>query len=310
MRELIDPSLASLTTVPKSERDFAIAATNSTLIAIDNLSEISAPLSDAMCRLSTGGSFRTRELWTNDSEMIFSYRRPLIINGIEELPIRPDLLDRAILIHVESISEAHRRDEYSFWQDFKKIRPQLFGRLLDIISIGLKRLPNVTVSSSPRMADFCRWGVAVEQAMGFERGAFLRAYESNLQDAHAAGLEASPIAEALVRFVEKELFQGTALSLLNELRLFLERLQPEYPELPQLLKHPKFPKSPNQLSAEISRIEPNLKKRGISVERIRTHRGRFLHIVRTGASDSESQVYDGDGRDVWRDDPSVTGKVQ
>ncbi len=309
LRELVDPSIAPLTTVPRSERDLAIAATNSHLIAIDNLSEISSKLSDAICRVVTGGSFRTRELYTNDSEMIFTYRRPLIMNGIEELPVRPDLLDRSIIIHVEPIPENRRRDERNFWQDFKDIRPQLFGRMLDIIRIGVKRLPDVRLSFAPRMLDFARWGVAVEEAMEFERGAFLEAYRSNLEDANAAALDASPIAEALNRFLEKDrhVFRSRALELLSGLRSFLERFQPEYPELGQLLKHPRFPQSANQLSAELARIEPNLKKLGITIERGRTHAGRFIRVARGG--NSEGKTSDGDDRDGWRDHGTVADKV-
>jgi hypothetical protein len=281
MRALIDPSFAPLTTIPRSERDLAIAASNGHLITMDNLSEIPPALSDAMCRIATGGSFRTRQLYTDDSEMIFTYRRPLVINGIEELPIRADLLDRAILIHVEPIADDTRRDESSFWRDFENMRPRLFGSLLDIIRIGIIRLRDVKLSSVPRMADFARWGVAVEEPMGFAKGAFLATYLSNREDAHVAALDSSPIAEALCRFLEcRHVFHGTALVLLNNLRLFLEGLHLDHPEIGQLLRHPKFPRAPNQLSAELARIEPNLAKRGITVERGRSHNGRFLHLRR------------------------------
>jgi hypothetical protein len=289
LRNLIDPSVAALTTAPKSERDAAIAATNSHLIAMDNMSEISPELSDIMCRVATGGSLRTRTLYTDDDETIFTYRRPQIINGIELLPTRPDLLDRSILIHVEPITEERRRDDQNFWSDFERIRPQVFGSMLDIICEGLRRLPHVLLSSSPRMADFTRWGVAVEQAMGYQSEAFLVAYRSNREDANAAALDSSPIAEAIYRFLEKnrQVFRGTALQLLSRLRIFLESSNSEHPEIAQLLKHPKFPKSANQLSEELMRIKPNMKKRGIAVNRGRTHSGRFLHLERVTVEDTE-----------------------
>jgi hypothetical protein len=299
LRSLVDPALAALTTIPKSERDVAIAATNSHLIAMDNLSEISAKLSDILCRVATGGSFRTRELYTNDDEMIFNYRRPLIINGIEELPIRPDLLDRSILIHVEPISEERRRDEHNFWQDFENVRPQLLGRMLDVICEGIRRLPEVKLDASPRMADFARWGVAVEQAMGFDVGSFMAAYQSNRQEANVAAIESSPIAIALYAYLGARLngfhsndsaknvvrrsFNGTALKLLDEVREFCSSLGygTNNKELKELLRHPKFPKSANQLSAEIARLEPTLKKMNIALERGRTHLGRYLKLERT-----------------------------
>ena len=304
LRSLIDPSEAALTTIPKSERDLAIAASNSHLIAMDNLSEISARLSDVMCRVATGGAFRTRELWTNNDEMIFSFRRPMVINGIEELAVRPDLLDRSILIHIEPITDERRRDEQNFWQDFEDIRPQLLGRMLDIIVEGIRRLPIINLASSPRMADFARWGVAVEQAMGFPEGSFLSAYQSNRDDANAAAIESSPIAVALHRYLgDKEpqgygsnhpnqvrrVFDDTALKLLDGLRSYCEYAA----ELKELLHHPKFPKTANLLSGEIARIEPNLKQLNILVERRRTKTARYLKIQRTDLPIKRA-VVDGD----------------
>jgi hypothetical protein len=60
-----------------------IAATNSWCMALDNISHLPAWLSDAVCRLSTGGGFATRTLYENDEETIFDAQRPIILNGIE-----------------------------------------------------------------------------------------------------------------------------------------------------------------------------------------------------------------------------------
>jgi len=277
LRALIDPSVAELTTTPKSERDVAIAATNSHLIAMDNLSEISPELSDIMCRVATGGSFRTRELYTNDEEMIFTYRRPLAINGIEELALRPDLLDRSILIHVKPIAQEQRRDEQTFRQEFDNLRPQIFGGLLSVLVAGLRKVKDVKLSQSPRMADFARWGVAVEESLGFKPGEFLSAYNANIEEAHFSALDASPIANTLQAFLtEYGTFDGTALRLLQLLTTYVEAHENGSQKL--VKKHPRFPKSANQLSAELARIEPNLNKRGIRVERGRTNRGRFIRL--------------------------------
>ena len=97
----------TLTTKPRSERDLAIAATNGHLIAMDNLSQITDQLSDALCRVSTGGSFRTRKLFTDSDELLFTFRCPVIISGIEEIVVRGDLLRRSLLIDLEPLGR-HR----------------------------------------------------------------------------------------------------------------------------------------------------------------------------------------------------------
>jgi hypothetical protein len=50
-------------------------------------------LSDALCRLATGGSFAVRQLYTDDEEVLFEASRPILLNGIEDVICRPDLGD-------------------------------------------------------------------------------------------------------------------------------------------------------------------------------------------------------------------------
>ena len=69
-----------------------IAANNSWCLAYDNLSHVPAWLSDALCRLSTGGGFATRELYTDQEEIIFDSQRPVLLTSIEEVATRSDLL--------------------------------------------------------------------------------------------------------------------------------------------------------------------------------------------------------------------------
>jgi hypothetical protein len=83
-----------------------IAAKNSHLLAFDNLSGLTAWLSDALCRLATGGSFAVRQLYTDDEEVLFEATRPILMNGIEDVISRPDLADRAIVVAVAGIQLA------------------------------------------------------------------------------------------------------------------------------------------------------------------------------------------------------------
>jgi hypothetical protein len=282
--KLIDPSQAELVTQPRSERDLAIAATNSHLIAIDNLSEVSAQLSDSLCRLSTGGSFRTRRLYSDNEELLFTFVSPIILTGIGDIPTRSDLLDRCLLIHLERLETYRDEDLLS---EFEQERPRIFGGLLDVLCTGLKNAKKVDIPVLPRMAAFARFGVAVEAALGFEAGQFLAAYQLNIAKANDLGTEASPIFVPIRDLLEKRRrFRGTAVELLEQLTLCATDLAK---------RHPHWPKAPNLLSGEIARIEPNLAGAGISVERGRTRRGRFIVLelresrAREGCSDdSES----------------------
>ena len=89
LRALVDPNAAPVRTMPREERDLFIGASNGHLLAFDNLSDISARTSDALCRLASGGSFAIRQLYTDADEMLFQAACPTILNGIEDVITRP-----------------------------------------------------------------------------------------------------------------------------------------------------------------------------------------------------------------------------
>ena len=72
------------------------------------------------------------------------------MNGIEELAVRGDLVDRSILVTLPRIDERDYRTESQFWLEFEAARPRLFGALLDAMSMALRRLPEVNVCEATR----------------------------------------------------------------------------------------------------------------------------------------------------------------
>jgi hypothetical protein len=216
-RALIDPNVAMLRAEPSDPRDVMIAASNGWIIALDNLSDLEPWLSDCLCRLATGGGFSTRELYSDGDETIFVAQRPVMVNGIDAIISRPDLLDRAIIIDLPRIPDDRRRRRGEFWAAFHAARPRLLGALLTAVSTALRRAPDVRLDSLPRMADFATWAHAAEPALGLGPGAFLAAYGGNRAAAHDLALEASPIAASVRALVDTGGWSGTAAELLEAL---------------------------------------------------------------------------------------------
>src|SRR5947208_13304817 len=127
LKALVDPNAAPVRALPREERELMIAANNGHLLAFDNLSGLSAWLTDALCRLASGGSFAVRQLYTNDEEVLFKAARPTVLNGIEDVIGRPDLADRAIFLTLGPIGEQQRRAETELWREFELSRPRLLG---------------------------------------------------------------------------------------------------------------------------------------------------------------------------------------
>src|SRR5262249_41062061 len=156
-----------------------VAAKSAHLLSFDNVSGLSDWLSDAICRLATGGGQGKRRLYTDDDEILFSGRRPVALNGIEDVVSRPDLVDRSLLITLEPIPESRRREERDIEANFERAAPGILGALLDCLAEALRNLPRIKISNPPRMADFAR--LAEAGTMRYEKpGTFISAYRANL----------------------------------------------------------------------------------------------------------------------------------
>jgi hypothetical protein len=88
-KALIDPNAAPVWALSREGRELMIAAHNGYLLAFDNLSGLPRWLSDALCRLASGGSFAVRQLYMDEEEVLFQAARPVLLNGIEEVISRP-----------------------------------------------------------------------------------------------------------------------------------------------------------------------------------------------------------------------------
>jgi hypothetical protein len=150
LRLLVDPSTALVRSQPKEERDLMVGAKNNWLLAFDNLSHVSEWLSDALCRVSTGGGQANRENYTNGDEYLFEVMRPVVMNGIEELATRPDLADRTINVFLPSLRDDQRKDEKTLYEEYNEAMPLILGAIFDVLSAAIKNLPSTQLVKHPR----------------------------------------------------------------------------------------------------------------------------------------------------------------
>ena len=257
-RSFLDPHVAMLRSEPRENRDLMISACNGWLIALDNISSLSDWLSDAICRLATGGGFAIRTNYSDTDETFLDAIRPVVIASIEDVVRRGDLSDRCVTLTLEAISEDKRRTEAEVWSDVDAVAPEIMGAILDAVVGGLKTLPSVKLASKPRMADFAVWGEAVCRGLGKQPGEFLTVYATNRQQASENILEESAVAQHLrAMMTARSRWTGIARELLQE----LERIADE-----KLVKSKRWPKNPRALGGQLRRLAPSLRAVGIMVD--------------------------------------------
>jgi hypothetical protein len=275
LRALIDPNVAPVRALPREERDLMIAANNGHVLAFDNLSILPGWLSDALCRLASGGSFALRQLYTDADEVLFQAARPTILNGIEDVITRQDLADRAIFLTMGFLPDQRRRPETELWQQFELARPRILGALLDAVVHGLRMRDRIQFVSLPRMADFAKWATACETAL-WSPCTFRKAYDANRRRAAEDVIDADPIAASVRRIMAKQTrWVGTASELQNTTAFGEYTLAERIPD---------WPKNPRALASRLRRSQAFLRTLGIEIAFKRQGRegARIISITSRG----------------------------
>lgn len=317
VRALVDPNKAPLRCEPKDNRDLAIAGNNAWLVGLDNMSRIGEALSNALCRMATGGGFATRELFTDGDEALFDAKRPVMINGIGEVAERSDLIDRAMRLTLPTLPMERRQTEREIWAQFERRRPAILGAFLDAVVVALRNRETVRFDALPRMADCATWVVAAESACPWQKGKFLAALEEQRQSADEFVIEASIVGTTVRHYLhERGDLGGTATQLLDLLAEYAGE---------KIAKRTDWPKGAPAFGTRLHEVAPNLRRVGIDVQFDRDGRRRNItirknkepetlsslsppspsevkppfesaeHDSEDGARDSDSQTCDGDG---------------
>lgn len=276
LRWVIDPVHAPRRPMRRSERDLAITASNGWCLFFDNLTRLTQDQSDALCRLSTGGGFATRELYTDRGEVVFDVCRPTLLTGIDIDGMGEDLRERSLVLELPTIPSDQRLDERTLWAEFTRVHGSALGALLDAVSMAFARRDQVALAVTPRMADAARWMTAAEPALGVPDGQLAAAFLGKQRETSSGRLSEDPATRTLMGFIDREgRFHGTHFELYNE----LIHAKPADVELDDL------PRNPQQLSVHIKRVAAELRLAGYGVKRPRRGPGGARLITLTAPKD-------------------------
>lgn len=276
VRGMTDPNGVPIRSVPRNPDDLFVTATNSRLMALDNISVLYATLADVLCGIATGTGRGARQLYTDDEEAILGALNPIILNGVENLLTRGDLADRSLSIMLPAISDDDRRDEAEMDTAIAAAAPGILALLLDGLVEAMKNLPTLKLDRKPRMADFAKLACAAAPAFGWKTDEVFQAIMDNRKLAIEAVIAADPVATALLEMLDGcttdndgYLWTGTATELLARLCTLVP---------PDTVKSKDWPKTADSLSRRIKRAQPALRSSGLEITQRRTNRSRGIAI--------------------------------
>lgn len=275
IRSFIDP--AKQKDLLKKEIDsneLPVAANSQYLLAFDNLSGISKEGSDLLCVVSTGGAMTKKKLYTDTDEIIIDMKKTVILNGIDDISKRQDLVSRTVFIETPKLDSSKKKTESAIWKEFNNEFPYILGSLVNAVSVGLKN-KGKDKTAYARMQDYGRYVSECSEALGWEEGYWQKIYPKNQGQGIEQSINSDPFASSLVDMMERlkqdDVFNwtGTSSELLDTLS---NDLPPE--ETTYNKAWPKY----NQVKSRLRRIAPLLDNRGIDWEDKRENSKRLIFI--------------------------------
>ncbi len=266
IKNVIDPSIADTLSFPKETNDLIQIISHNYVAYFDNISTVSHSLSDLLCRAVTGTVTSKRKNYTDDEVFIYRFKRAIGINGINIASVKPDFLDRYLILEVNRIPKEMRRKEEDVKTEFKQLLPDILGWIFDVLVKVLKyknENPEKTkLKQYPRMADFAEYGEIIARCIGYEEQAFIETYFENMEIQDNEVIESSVVANVLMDFMEdKDKWEGSATLLHATLTDYMENTVGQIRKKHNNL----WPSDPNALSRKINELAPTLKEKGIDI---------------------------------------------
>jgi len=250
LTSLIDRCASQLRTAPRNVEDWAVAAAGSWATCLDNTSELQHWLQDAICRAVTGDGLLRRQLYTDSDVSVLAFRRVVALTSVDPGRLNGDLADRLLTIELERISEDSRSSEEDLSDQWAQHHAGALGGLLHMTVNVLEALPKVRRSGLPRMADYARVLLAVDEVMSTDGYTTYCEQASRTAETVAEG-DSVTIA---IRENIRSPWEGTASALLK--LLTVEKPPRDWPATPQ------------GMGGRLVRAAPSLRSLGWMVEKL------------------------------------------
>ena len=245
IKRIVDPSgdslEANVLSISTKRDDIIMTMYNRYLTVFENVSRIDTDTSDILCRAVTGSSNIKRAHYKNLEEIIMTFKRKIILNGVTPKFNNGDLQTR--LIKYAKKEEITFLTDSEFEEKFVELRPRVLGQVFEVIQRVLGKIDGYTITSKTRMAEFERWGELISQELGYAENSFGKIYEDKMKDSSIEDKDNYPIIGIIESLMEDKLeYVDTVSNLYNQIKNLAIKNGLDIKE-----KYVSFPKAANQL---------------------------------------------------------------
>lgn len=298
VKMLVDPSYVKTFTFQRDSNEFIQQLSHNYIVYYDNISEIKEWISDLLCRAVTGSGSSKRQLYTDDEDFFYNFKRIVGLNGINLGATKADLLDRGLIIQLERILKEKRRKLEDIWSEFEILKPKLLGYIFNVLLkvLQVKQKGGIVMSDGlNRMADFEEYAEIISRCMGYKEGEFLRAYQDNIGVQIDEAIAASPLSMAIVElmkdFVDND---GKIITVKEEWNDTPTKLSLELNEIAETtlkinIQRKSWPKSVSYLSRRLNEVKTNLREKSIEIEKYKDEKGNRKIKIRKVPSKASSR---------------------
>lgn len=264
VKQIVDPAGAKTVSLSKNSENLVLSLHNRYVVCFDNVSDIDQEMSNVLCKAVTGDGNSKRKLYTDSDEVIYSYKRKIILNGISPNMEFPDLMDRNITYTTQKVTEEERITEEEFENKFKELLPFVLGTIFRILSKAMSTYDSVKLELKylPRMADFATWGECIARALGHEPLSFITNYKEVITSHSLEIVGTNPIMTIIDDLLGESVhYESTIIDFYNAVK---ERAVSSGFDVAS--KDVNFPRHFNQVKQHIMRLKPDLRTVGIEID--------------------------------------------
>jgi len=188
-------------------RDFETILVQSPLVAIDNVDESIKALEDPLATATTGGNFKRRKLYSDDTLYDRKARAAIGITSRNPKFRRDDLNSRVLRIPFSGTMK--KRSETSLANLVTNNRNQLMSELVDNLRSclsALREAKSIDFGTKLRMADFGVFAQKIAPALGYTPQEMLLILEVMQQEQLEYAGESDPFLEVFFSFCDSDEF--------------------------------------------------------------------------------------------------------